>query len=58
MKRSHIMCTSRILTDLYFIKQERKTKDTLSKFVCSVLVVQTYWMNIKKFVWAIVAYNL
>ena len=40
MKTSHIMCISKILTDLCFTKQRIKTKDTFEKVVCSVSVVK------------------
>ena len=50
MKTSHIMCTSKILTDLCFTKQKTKTKTTFAKVVCSVLVVNMYSLNINKFV--------
>ena len=42
MKTSHIMCTSKILTDLCFTKQKTKTKNTFAKAVCRVLVVNMY----------------
>ena len=35
----HIMCTSKIFTDLFFIKQKIKTQNTFAKVVYSVLVV-------------------
>ena len=50
MQRSHIMRTSKILTDSRFTKQQIKTKNTFAKVVYSVLVVEKYWQNIKKFV--------
>ena len=40
MKTSHIMCISKILTDLCFTKQRIKTKNTFAKVVCNVLVIQ------------------
>ena len=55
---NHIMCTSKILTDLCFIKQRIKTKNTFAKVVYSVLVVKACWENIKKFVWALMVHNL
>ena len=58
MKTSHIMCILEILTDLYFIKQRIKTKNTSAKVVYSVLVVKMCWQNVKKFVWALMVYNL
>ena len=57
METSHIMCTSKILTDLFFTKQKAKTS-TFAKAVYSVLVVKIYWQNIKKFVRALMAHNL
>ena len=57
MKTSHIMCTSKILTDLCFTKQRIKTKNTFAKVVYSVLVVKMCWQNIKKFVWALMVHN-
>ena len=54
MKTSHIMCISKILTDLCFTKQRIKTK----KYFCSVLVVKIYWQNIKKFVWVLMVHDL
>ena len=35
----HITCTSKIFTDLFFIKQKIKTQNTFAKVVYSVLVV-------------------
>ena len=35
----HIMYTSKIFTDLFFIKQKIKTQNTFAKVVYSVLVV-------------------
>ena len=40
MKTSHIMCISKISTDLCFTKQIIKTENTSPKVVCSVLVVK------------------
>ena len=40
MMINHIMCTSKILTDLCFTKQEIKTKNGSVKVVYSVLVVK------------------
>ena len=37
---NRIMCTSKILTDLYSTKQKIKTKNTFAKVVYSVLVVK------------------
>ena len=39
MKTSHIMCISKILKDLRFLKQKTKTKNNFVKVVCSALVV-------------------
>ena len=58
MKTSHIMCTSKILTDLCFTKQRIKTKNTFAKVVYSVLVVKMCWQTTKKFVWALMVHNL
>ena len=49
MERSHIMCTSKILTDSRFTKQQIKTRNTFGKVVYSVLAVEKYCQNIKKF---------
>ena len=40
MKTSHVMCSSKILTDSCFTKQKPKTKNAFVKVVYSVLVVQ------------------
>ena len=37
------MCTSKILTDLWFTKQKTKTKNGFVKTVYSVLVVKECW---------------
>ena len=58
MKISHIMCTSKILTDLCFTKQRIKTKNTFARVVYSALIVENYWESIKKFVWALMEHNL
>ena len=58
MKKSHI--------DVYindfdrFVSQNKKTKtkNTFVKVVYSVLVVKVYWLNIKKFISALMAHNL
>ena len=55
---NHITCTSKILTDLCFTKQKRKTRNTFGRVVYSVLVVEKYLQNIKKFVSALIARNL
>ena len=56
MKTNHIMCISKILTDLCFIKQ-KITKNTFARVVYSVLAVEKYWQNIK-IVWALMVHNL
>ena len=52
------MCTSKILTDLCFIKQKIKAKNAFEKVVYSVLVVKMCRQNIKKCVWALMVHNL
>ena len=42
MKTSHIMFTSKVVTDLCFTKQKIKTENTFAKTVYSVLVVEKY----------------
>ena len=42
MKINYIMCTSKILTDLYLVKQKIKTKNTFAKVAYSVLVIKIY----------------
>ena len=37
---NHIMCTSKILTDLYFRKQDIKTKNGFVEAVYSALVMK------------------
>ena len=54
----HIMCTSKILTDLCFTRQRIKTENTFAKVVYSVLLVKMCRQNMKKFVWALMVYNL
>ena len=51
MKTSHIMCVSKIVTDLCFTNQKIKTKNTFVKVVSNALVVKMCWQNIKAFVW-------
>ena len=58
MKTSHIMCTTKILTDSWFKKQRVKTKNTFAKVVYSALLVKMCWQNIKKFAWALMVHNL
>ena len=50
MMINHIICTSKILTDLCFIKQKIKTKNGFVEVAYSVLVVKMYGQNIKKIV--------
>ena len=50
MMINHIMCASKILTDLCFTKQKIKTRNGSAKVVCSVLVAKMCWQNIKKIV--------
>ena len=40
---NHIMCTSKISTDLCFTKQKIKTENGFVGVVYSVLVVKVYW---------------
>ena len=40
MMINHIMCISKILTDLCFTKQKIKTKNGFTRVVCNVLVVK------------------
>ena len=41
MKTSHIMCISKISTDLCFTKQRIKTKSIFARVVYSVLVIKS-----------------
>ena len=50
MKINYIMCTSKILTDLYLVKQKIKTKNTFAKVAYSVLVIKIYWQSKQKLV--------
>ena len=50
MMINHIMCTSKILTDLCYTKQKIKTKNTFAEAVCYALVVKMCWQNMKKIV--------
>ena len=45
---NHIMCTSKILTDLCSTKQRIKTTNIFVRVACSNLVVKMCWQNIKK----------
>ena len=47
MKTSHIMCISKILTDLCFTKQRIKTKNAFVRVVYSALVVKMCRQSIK-----------
>ena len=58
MMINHIMCTSKILTDLCFTKRKIKTKNGFTRVVCNVLVVKMCWQNIKKIVWVLMGCNL
>ena len=42
MKINHIMCTSKILTDLCLVKQNAKTKNAFKKAAFSVLFIKVY----------------
>ena len=42
MMINHIICTLKILTDLFFTKQKIKTKNGFIEAVYSVLVVKIY----------------
>ena len=42
------MCISNVLVDLWFTKQRIKKKKSFARVICSVLVVNMYWQNIKK----------
>ena len=42
MTASHIMCTTKVFTDLCFSKQRIKIKNTFAKIVCSVLAVKMF----------------
>ena len=55
---NHIMCTSKVLTDLCFTKQKITTKNGFVRVVDSVLVVKMYRQNIKKIVRALMVNNL
>ena len=58
MTINHIMCRSKFLTDLCFIKRKIKIKNIFVRVVYSVLVVKMCWQNIKKIVWALMVNNL
>ena len=47
MKTNHMMCTSKILTDLCFTKQRIKTKNTFVRVVYSALVVKMCRQSVK-----------
>ena len=42
IKLNHIMCTSKILTNLCLTKQKTKTKNTFENIVYSVLAVKNF----------------
>ena len=48
MMVNHIMCTSKILTDLCFTKQKTKAKNVFVEVFYSVLVGKVCWKNRKK----------
>ena len=58
MKARHMICISKISTDLCFKKQRIKTKSGFPRVAYSVVVVKMYWLNIKKFVWTLMVDNL
>ena len=58
MKINHIMCKSKILTDLCFTKPQRKTKNGFVEAVYSALVMKLCWWGIKKMVSALMVHNL
>ena len=43
MKINHTISISKILANLYSIKQNIKTKDTFADIVYNVLVVEEFW---------------
>ena len=48
MLKNHIMCTSKILTDLCFTKQKIKTKNGFVEVVYSVLVGNCVYKTLRK----------
>ena len=42
MKMNHIICTSKVLTDLCLVKQKVKTKNTFAKAAYNVLKIKMY----------------
>ena len=58
MKTIHIMCISKILTDLCFTKQRIKKTKILLQVVCSILAAKMSWQSIKKFAWPLMMHNL
>ena len=54
---NHIVCTSKILTDLCSTKQKIETKNIFVRVVYSNLVVKMCLQNIKKIVWALMMHN-
>ena len=57
MMINDIMCTSKILIDLCFVKQKIKSKNGSVKVVYNVLVLKMCCQNIKKIVWALMVNN-
>ena len=49
MKMNHIICTSKVLTDLCLVKQKVKTKNTFAKAAYSVLRIKMYRHSIRNF---------
>ena len=47
MKISHIICISKILTDLYTIRQNIKIRNIFVNIVCDALVIKNSCKNIK-----------
>ena len=58
MVTKHIMCTSKILTDVCFTKQRIKAKNTFARVAYNALVVKMCYIIIKKFVWSLMVHNL
>ena len=48
-KVNHIVCISKMLTDLCFTKQKIETKNAFAKVVYNVEVANMFWSTIKKF---------
>ena len=45
MMINHIMCTLKILTDVFFAKQKIKTKNIFVRVAYNALVVKMYWQS-------------